>query len=40
MTPFLVVFEEFSKNFTSFELAVDVIFTIDIFLEFVKLEAN
>jgi len=40
MTPFLVVFTEYSDNFSSFELTIDIIFTIDILLEFVKLHAN
>jgi hypothetical protein len=40
MTPFLVVFDEFASAFSQFELTVDIIFTMDILLEFLKLEAN
>jgi hypothetical protein len=39
-TPFVLVFDKFSDDLRYFEFFVDVVFTIDILLTFIRLKEN
>ena len=40
VTPFVLVFPEVAKFIEDFELFVDIVFTMEILFNFVRLEAN